>query len=120
MRSAAGAGGPSVALEPVGKGNRAAILALELLPEQQGFVASNAESLAEARRDRLTNRIEVTGPAAAPQASAASTKAPPTAPGPMQASSGKAATSVGVRQPEPGPAVPAASPAAPAPAIPAP
>ncbi|RAZ90312.1 GNAT family N-acetyltransferase [Mesorhizobium hawassense] len=40
-----------VALEPVGKGNRAAVLALELLPEQQGFVASNAESLAEARQD---------------------------------------------------------------------
>nr|WP_149804451.1 GNAT family N-acetyltransferase [Mesorhizobium sp. NFR06] len=40
-----------VALEPVGKGNRAAILALELLPQQQGFVASNAESLAEARQD---------------------------------------------------------------------
>jgi len=40
-----------VALEPVGKGNRTAILALELLPEQQGFVASNAESLVEARQD---------------------------------------------------------------------
>lgn len=52
MTSPAGAGGPSVSLEPVGKGNRAPILALELLPEQQGFVASNAESLAEARRDR--------------------------------------------------------------------
>ncbi|MBN9271064.1 MAG: GNAT family N-acetyltransferase, partial [Mesorhizobium sp.] len=51
MSSPAGAGAPSVTLEPVGKGNRAAILALELLPEQQGFVASNAESLAEARHD---------------------------------------------------------------------
>ncbi|MDG4878523.1 GNAT family N-acetyltransferase [Mesorhizobium sp. WSM4935] len=40
-----------VALEPVGKGNRAAVLALELAPEQQGFVASNTDSLAEARRD---------------------------------------------------------------------
>jgi hypothetical protein len=74
--------------------------------------------LAEGRRDRLTNRIEVTGPAAAAQASAASTKAPPTAPGPMQASGGKPATSVDVRQPEPGPGVPVASPAAPAPAAP--
>lgn len=52
MTSPAGVGDPSVALEPVGKGNRAAILALELLPEQRGFVASNAESLAEARHDR--------------------------------------------------------------------
>jgi len=51
VSSPAGAGAPSVTLEPVGKGNRAAILALELLPEQQGFVASNAESLAEARHD---------------------------------------------------------------------
>jgi len=40
-----------VALEAVGEGNRTAILALELLPEQQGFVASNAESLVEARQD---------------------------------------------------------------------
>lgn len=51
MSSPAGAGALSVTLEPVGKGNRAAILALELLLEQQGFVASNAESLAEARHD---------------------------------------------------------------------
>lgn len=51
MTEAAGARGPQVALEAVGKGNRAAILALELAPEQQGFVASNAESLAEARQD---------------------------------------------------------------------
>jgi len=48
---AAGISDQPVALEPVGKGNRASILALELLPEQQGFVASNAESLAEARQD---------------------------------------------------------------------
>lgn len=47
----AGVGSLPVALEPIGKGNRAAILALELSPEQQGFVASNAESLAEARQD---------------------------------------------------------------------
>lgn len=52
MTGTAGAGAPSVTLEPVGKGSRAAILALELSPEQRGFVASNAESLAEARRDR--------------------------------------------------------------------
>jgi len=51
VTEAAGARGPQVALEAVGKGNRAAILALELAPEQQGFVASNAESLAEARQD---------------------------------------------------------------------
>lgn len=43
--------GEPVTLEPVGKANRPAILGLELLPEQQGFVASNAESLAEARHD---------------------------------------------------------------------
>ena len=43
--------GEPVTLEPIGKANRPAILALELLPEQQGFVASNAESLAEARHD---------------------------------------------------------------------
>jgi diamine N-acetyltransferase len=48
---AAGTSDQPVALEPVGKGNRAAVLALELAPEQQGFVASNADSLAEARRD---------------------------------------------------------------------
>lgn len=52
MTGPASVGGLAVTLEPVGKGNRAAILALELLPEQQGFVASNAESLAEARHDR--------------------------------------------------------------------
>ncbi|MDX8525366.1 GNAT family N-acetyltransferase [Mesorhizobium sp. MSK_1335] len=40
-----------IALEAADKGNRAAILELELLPEQQEFVASNAESLAEARHD---------------------------------------------------------------------
>ncbi|WP_292146989.1 GNAT family N-acetyltransferase [Mesorhizobium sp.] len=40
-----------IALEPVGKDNWAAILALELLPEQQEYVASNAESLAEAEQD---------------------------------------------------------------------
>ncbi|TIV76770.1 MAG: GNAT family N-acetyltransferase, partial [Mesorhizobium sp.] len=40
-----------VTLEPVSKGNRAAILALEPLPEQQEYVASNAESLAEAEQD---------------------------------------------------------------------
>ncbi|MDX8480279.1 GNAT family N-acetyltransferase [Mesorhizobium sp. VK24D] len=40
-----------VVLQPVGEDNRAAILALELMPEQQGLVASNAESLAEARED---------------------------------------------------------------------
>ncbi|WP_217576302.1 GNAT family N-acetyltransferase [Mesorhizobium sp. GbtcB19] len=51
MTRPAGTSGQPVALEPVGKGNRAAIRALELLPEQQGFVASNAESLAEARQD---------------------------------------------------------------------
>ena len=51
MTVAAGMGDQPVALEPVGKGNRAAILALELSPGQQDFVASNAESLAEARQD---------------------------------------------------------------------
>lgn len=51
MTEPAGAGSPQITLEAVDKGNRAAILALELAPEQQGFVASNAESLAEARRD---------------------------------------------------------------------
>ncbi|MDG4884884.1 GNAT family N-acetyltransferase [Mesorhizobium sp. WSM4884] len=40
-----------VVLRPVGEDNRAAILALELTPEQQGFVASNADSLEEARED---------------------------------------------------------------------
>ncbi|UCI10081.1 GNAT family N-acetyltransferase [Mesorhizobium sp. B1-1-8] len=40
-----------VLLEPVGEGNRSAVLDLELMPEQQGFVASNAESLEEARQD---------------------------------------------------------------------
>ncbi|MBZ9764178.1 GNAT family N-acetyltransferase [Mesorhizobium sp. CA8] len=40
-----------VVLRPVGEDNRAAILALELMPEQQGFVASNADSLEEARED---------------------------------------------------------------------
>ncbi|CDX37495.1 GCN5-related N-acetyltransferase [Mesorhizobium sp. SOD10] len=51
MTRAAGMSDQPVALEPVGKGNRAAVLALELAPEQQGFVASNTDSLAEARRD---------------------------------------------------------------------
>ena len=51
MTRNAGIGDQPVVLEPVGKGNRAAILALELLPRQQGFVASNAESLAEAKQD---------------------------------------------------------------------
>ena len=51
MKDHAGLSDRPVTLEPVGKGNRAAVLALELLPDQQGFVASNAESLAEARRD---------------------------------------------------------------------
>ena len=51
MTRAAGMSGQPVALEPVGKGNRAAIVALELSPGQQGFVASNADSLAEARQD---------------------------------------------------------------------
>lgn len=51
MTRAAGMSDQPVALEPVGKGNRAAILALELSPGQRGFVASNAESLAEARQD---------------------------------------------------------------------
>ncbi|PBB18417.1 GNAT family N-acetyltransferase [Mesorhizobium sp. WSM4313] len=40
-----------VVLRPVGKDNRAAILALELTPEQQGFVASNVDSLEEAGED---------------------------------------------------------------------
>jgi len=47
----AGTRGEPVTLEPLGKANRQAVLALELLPKQQGFVASNAESLAEARHD---------------------------------------------------------------------
>lgn len=51
MTRRAGTSDRPVALEPVGKGNRAATLALELLPEQQGYVASNAESLAEAEQD---------------------------------------------------------------------
>lgn len=41
----------SVVLEPVSDRNRRAILALELLPGQQGFVASNADSLEEAGED---------------------------------------------------------------------
>ncbi|MBZ9769414.1 GNAT family N-acetyltransferase [Mesorhizobium sp. CA6] len=40
-----------VVLRPVGEDNRAAILALELTPEQQGFVASNVDSLEEAGED---------------------------------------------------------------------
>lgn len=40
-----------VTLEAVTPANRAAILALELLPLQQDFVASNAESLDEADED---------------------------------------------------------------------
>jgi len=51
VKDHAGLSDQPVVLEPVGKGNRAAILTLELLPQQQGFVASNAESLAEARHD---------------------------------------------------------------------
>ncbi|MDQ0331274.1 MULTISPECIES: hypothetical protein [Phyllobacteriaceae] len=35
----------------IGKGNRAVILALELSPKQQGFVASNTGSLAEVWQD---------------------------------------------------------------------
>lgn len=49
-------GGPGrvaeVRLEPVGQDNRKAILALELAEDQADYLASNAESLAEARRDR--------------------------------------------------------------------
>jgi diamine N-acetyltransferase len=41
----------SVVLEPVSDRNRRAILALELLPGQQDFVASNADSLEEAGED---------------------------------------------------------------------
>jgi diamine N-acetyltransferase len=41
----------SVVLEPVTDRNRQAILALELLPGQQDFVASNADSLEEAGED---------------------------------------------------------------------
>jgi diamine N-acetyltransferase len=41
-----------VRLEPVGADNRKAILALELADDQVDHVASNAESLAEARRDK--------------------------------------------------------------------
>ncbi len=41
----------SVVLEPVSDRNRQAILALELLPGQQDFVASNADSLEEAGED---------------------------------------------------------------------
>lgn len=41
----------SVVLEPVSDRNRRAILALELLPGQQNFVASNADSLEEAGED---------------------------------------------------------------------
>ncbi|PLP55494.1 GNAT family N-acetyltransferase [Mesorhizobium loti] len=41
----------SVTLEPVTDRNRRAILALELLPGQHGFVASNADSLEEAGED---------------------------------------------------------------------
>ncbi|CDX16320.1 GCN5-related N-acetyltransferase [Mesorhizobium sp. ORS 3324] len=40
-----------VVLRPVGEDNLAAILALELMPEQQGLVASNADSLEEAQED---------------------------------------------------------------------
>ena len=41
----------SVVLEPVSDRNRRAILALELLPGQQDFVASNADSLEESGED---------------------------------------------------------------------
>jgi len=41
----------SVVLEPVTDRNRRAILALELLPGQEDFVASNADSLEEAGED---------------------------------------------------------------------
>jgi len=40
-----------VQLEAVTERNRRAVLSLALLPQQRGFVASNAESLAEAAED---------------------------------------------------------------------
>lgn len=43
---------PEVRLAPVGPDNRKAILALELADDQADYLATNAESLAEARRDR--------------------------------------------------------------------
>ncbi|WP_292060991.1 N-acetyltransferase [Mesorhizobium sp.] len=51
MTPAAWKRAPSVVLEPVGEGNRRAVQELELLPEQQDFVASNADSLEEAEED---------------------------------------------------------------------
>lgn len=44
--------GAEVRLAPVGPGNRKAILALELADDQEHHLESNAESLAEARRDQ--------------------------------------------------------------------
>jgi len=41
-----------VQLAPISTANREAVLALTLAPDQEGFVASNAESLKEAKRDR--------------------------------------------------------------------
>lgn len=41
----------SVRLEPVTARNRSSVLALEVTPEQARFLATNAESLAEARTD---------------------------------------------------------------------
>lgn len=43
---------PEVDLVPVTKSNRDAVLALELAPGQEDLVASNAESIAEAKNDR--------------------------------------------------------------------
>ncbi len=44
--------GPRIRLAPVSAGNRAAVLALELAEEQRDFLADNAYSLREARRDK--------------------------------------------------------------------
>jgi len=47
-----GSAGDQVRVEPVTAANRDAVLALELAPGQEDFLASNAESLKEAKRDR--------------------------------------------------------------------
>ena len=44
-----------VRLEPVDRSNSDAVLALELAPDQQDYVADNATSLKEARRDADAN-----------------------------------------------------------------
>lgn len=45
-------GRPAIALQPITADNRADVLALEVAPGQEDFLATNAESLKEARSDR--------------------------------------------------------------------